>query len=178
MRPMDFDDRPIFMMRLVEETGGIRNGGAAHVGSVGRTVCMRSETSWRALKRSVPRLKRSSRLLSCGTDEERMVSTPGMPFSASSSGTLTSSSTSEAVSPRHAVWIVTIVGANSGKTSTCWLRTSAVPKYTSAAAMATTRERNLRLEPTIQRIRVRSLLLDAVRRAEQLGRADGHDRGA
>ena len=78
-------------------------------------------------------------LLSWGTDWERMVSTPGMPLSASSSGTLTSSSTSEALRPRHAVWIVTIVGANSGKTSTCWLRISAVPKKTSAAASATTR---------------------------------------
>ena len=29
--------------------GGIMIGGAAHVGSVGSTVCMRSETSWRAL---------------------------------------------------------------------------------------------------------------------------------
>src|SRR3954466_1424505 len=136
---IDFEDRPIFMIRLVDDTGGIMNGGAAHVGRVGTTVCMRSETSWRALNRSVPRLKRSSMLLSWGTEEERMVSTPGIPLSASSRGTLTSSSTSEAVRPRHAVWIVTIVGANSGKTSTCWLRTSTLPKYTSAAATATTR---------------------------------------
>ena len=44
-----FDDRPIFMTRLVVETGGIITGGAAQVGSVVRTtVAMRSWTSWRA----------------------------------------------------------------------------------------------------------------------------------
>src|SRR3954447_20360850 len=164
---MDFDDMPIFMMRLIEETGGMRIGGAAHVGSVGSTVCRRSETSWRALNRSVPRLNHSSRLLSCGTDDERIVSTPGTPLSASSSGTLTSDSTSDAVRPRHAVWIVTIGGANSGKTSTFCSRSSAVPKYTSVAASATTRYRNFRLEATIQRMAGLSLLLDAVRGAQQ-----------
>jgi hypothetical protein len=42
MTDMDFDDMPIFMTRLVAETGGIMNGGAAHVGSDGVTLSMRS----------------------------------------------------------------------------------------------------------------------------------------
>ena len=39
---------PIFITRPVVETGGIITGGAAHVGSVGRTVATRSLTSCRA----------------------------------------------------------------------------------------------------------------------------------
>ena len=35
MTDMDLDDMPIFMTRLVAETGGIMKGGAAHVGSDG-----------------------------------------------------------------------------------------------------------------------------------------------
>ena len=42
------EDRPIFMTRLVDDSGWIMNGGAAQVGSVGVTVSMRSDTSWRA----------------------------------------------------------------------------------------------------------------------------------
>ena len=76
---------------------------------------------------------------SCGTDSERTTSTPGTPFIASSRGTVTSSSTSDAERPRHAVWISTRVGANSGKTSTSWWPSSRPPKKTSAAATATTR---------------------------------------
>lgn len=61
-----------------------------------------------------------------------------------------SSSTSMAVMPGPSVWISTLGGANSGNTSTgifcsCW-----VPKTNSIAAMASTRKRNLRLEPMIQ----------------------------
>src|SRR4051812_21204298 len=172
---MDFDDSPIFMIRLVAETGCIMNGGAAQVGSVGATVFMRSWTSCRARRTSVPRLKSSVMCESCGTDSERMVSTPGTPFRASSSGTVTSSSTSDAESPRHAVWSSTRVGANSGNTSTFSLRSSRTPKNTSATAAATTRKRNLRLDPTIQRIALGpSVLFDPVLDAQELLGADGH----
>ena len=43
-------------------------------------------------------------------------------------------------------------GANSGKTSTRWSGSVAMPKTIIAAAATTTRYRNLRLVPTIQRI--------------------------
>ena len=47
-----------------------------------------------------------------------MSSRPWIPFSACSSGTVTSCSTSEVDRPRQAVWISTRGGANSGNTST------------------------------------------------------------
>ncbi len=112
------DDSPIFMTRLVADSGGIITGGAAQVGSVGVTFPTRSATSCRACSRSVPRSKKSVIEDSCGTDFERIMSRPGSPWSACSSGTVTSSSTSAADSPRVIVWISTRGGANSGKTST------------------------------------------------------------
>jgi hypothetical protein len=48
------DESPIFITRLVAESGCIMNGGLAQVGSVPVTPLMRSWTSWRALSRSVP----------------------------------------------------------------------------------------------------------------------------
>ena len=106
------------MTRLVDDSGWIMTGGAAHVGSVGVTMAMRSGTSCRASRRSVPGLKIITIDESCGTDFERIMSRSGTPCSACSSGTVTSSSTSDAVSPREIVWISTFGGANSGKTST------------------------------------------------------------
>ena len=94
---------PIFMTRLVEESGCSITGGAAHVGSAEVTAAMRSATSWRALSRSVPCLKTSRIEDSWGTDFDRSSSRPGMPLREASMGTLTSSSTSCAVKPRQAV---------------------------------------------------------------------------
>ena len=71
------DESPIFIVRLVEESGCIMNGGAAQVGSVGATVASRSCTSWRAFSRSVPRSKMSVIEESCSTDFERITSSPG-----------------------------------------------------------------------------------------------------
>jgi hypothetical protein len=70
---------PIFITRLVEDSGCRITGGAAHVGNVGVTVVTRSATSCRACRRSVPRLKRSLIAESCGTDFERTASRPGIP---------------------------------------------------------------------------------------------------
>src|SRR5262245_51268870 len=109
---------PIFMTRLVADTGWSMTGGAAQVGIVGSTVWTRSDTSCRAWRRSVPCLKRNSIDDNCATDLERKVSSPGIPLSAASSGTVTNDSTSDADKPRHGVWISTRGGANSGKTST------------------------------------------------------------
>ena len=67
---MDFDDRPIFMIRLVAESGCIMNGGAAQVGKRRRD---RAEALLDELARlagsSVPRLKISSM---CGQLRDRL----------------------------------------------------------------------------------------------------------
>ena len=82
---------PIFMTRLVADSGCSMTGGAAQVGSVGVTVASRSWTSWRACSRSVPGLKISS---IDGQLRHRLRAHdrrgPAMPLSACSSGTVTS----------------------------------------------------------------------------------------
>src|ERR671911_1428052 len=86
------------------------------------------------------------------TDLERISSSPGIPFSWFSSGTVISSSTCSEELPTAMVWISTRGGANSGKTSTSALRVSPMPKTISAAAAKRTNHRNRKLDPTIQRI--------------------------
>src|SRR5438093_5169723 len=115
------------------------------------------------------------------TDLERRISSSGVPLSCSSSGRVISSSTSAAVMPMPSVWISTRGGANSGKTSTGMERMRSMPKYIIAAATAITRNRNFKLDPTIQRIIAVNLsesLFSAVFRAEQLRRSDRHYRRA
>ena len=80
------EETPIFMIRLVAESGGIIHGGLAQVGRVGVTWAMRSCTSCRALTSSVPRSKISSIAESWETDFERSSSRPGTPVSCSSIG--------------------------------------------------------------------------------------------
>ena len=111
------DDNPIFITRLVADKGCIMAGGVDQLGNVGVTAVSRSCTNWRARSRSVPRSKIISIDESCGTDFDRMTSSPGTPLSTSSIGTVTNSSTSDDVSPRDAVCTSTRGGANSGKTS-------------------------------------------------------------
>src|SRR5918994_7533521 len=86
------------------------------------------------------------------TDLERISSSPGIPLSWFSSGVVISSSTCCEELPTAMVWISTIGGANSGKTSTSALRVSPLPKIISAAAAKITNHRNRKLDPTIQRI--------------------------
>jgi hypothetical protein len=102
------------------------------------TVAIRSDTSCRAVSRSVPRWKISSIDDSCSTDLERIVAILGMPLSACSRGIVTSSSTSAAASPRDGVWISTRGGANSGKTSTALFWSAPTPKNISPPVSATT----------------------------------------
>ena len=106
------------MIRLVEDIGWMITGGFAQVGRTGVAVCRRSCTSCRARISSVPGLKKRKISDKSGTDLERMTSRPGNPFRAFSSGTVINSSTSIAESPMLLVWISTLGGANSGKTST------------------------------------------------------------
>src|SRR5829696_3817368 len=144
---------PIFMTRLVDDRGGIIQGGLAQVGRLGEASDRRSCTNCRASYRSVSLLKRSSICERSLTDLERISSSPGTPFSWSSSGTVISSSTCSEELPTAMVWISTRGGANSGKTSTSALRVSPMPKIISAPAAKSTSHRNRKLDPTIQRIR-------------------------
>src|SRR5207245_778034 len=143
---------PIFMTRLVDDSGWIMTGGPAQLGSWATVSAIRSPTHWRAWRTFVPGLKIISIDESCGTDFDRMTSRPGTPLRASSSGTVTRDSTSDGDSPRDGVWTSTFGGANSGKTSTgeCW--SCSTPANISPAARATTRKRNFRLEATTRRI--------------------------
>ena len=127
-------------------------GGAAQVGRDGVIWASRSATSWRALSSLVPGLNSRTTCESWMTDLERIVSRPSMPASDCSIGTVTSCSTSSADSPMQMVWISTLGGANSGKTSTGIARTWAAPKINSPAASATTMKRKRRLVAMIRRI--------------------------
>ena len=182
IRESSSDESPIFRTRLVDESGGMIDGGTAQLGSVGVTVAIRSCTSWRASSKSVPRSKMSVIEESCGTELERITSRCGTPLSWCSSGTVTNSSTSAAERPSVGVWISTRGGANSGKTSTRASRRSSVaPNTIRAAAASTTRNRNRRLAVTIQRITVGALLVlvvDPELRPVQLRRAHAHHRRA
>src|SRR5215218_6496862 len=112
------------------------------------------------------------------TDLERTSSSPGIPFSWFSSGTVISSSTCSEELPTAMVWISTIGGANSGKTSTSALRVSPIPKTISAAAAKSTSQRNRKLDPTIQRISNPYLsMCDLELGAVHLGGPDHHDLG-
>ncbi len=89
----------------------------------------------------MPGLKTRTMEDSCGTDVERRSSRPGMPFMASSIGTVTSDSTSDVDRPRLSVWISTCGGANSGNTSTGAERMEPMPNAIIATAAAITRNR-------------------------------------
>src|SRR6476660_8147361 len=142
------------MTRLVEDSGWSITGGAAQVGSVGMTVAIRSETICRAFRTSVPGLNSSTMEESWDTDLDRMWSRP---LNASSIGTETSSSTSDAVRPRQAVCTSTLGGANSGNTSTEAVLSWALPTIIKAAAIATMMDRNLRLVAMIRRMSMRRI---------------------
>src|ERR671917_428535 len=154
---------PIFMTRAVDENGGIKKGGLAQVGNSGAAAVRRSCTNCRDSYRST-------------TDLERISSSPGIPFSWSSSGTVISSSTCSEELPIAMVWISTCGGANSGETSTSALRISPIPKIISAAAANLTSHRNRKLDPTIQRISNPYLsMCDLELGAVHLGGPDRHD---
>ncbi len=138
------------MTRLVEDSGCSITGMPADCGSSAMASFTRSRTSWRAVMRSVPRLK-SSMICDSACDRGRADDVDvGNAAQRSSIGMVMSSSTSAEVIPGPSVWISTFGGANSGKTSTGILRSSRTPNSTMPMPMASTRKRNLRLDPTIQ----------------------------
>src|ERR687890_1448106 len=169
---------PIFITRLVDERGGIIQGGLAQVGRLGDASVRRSCTNCRASYRSVSLPKTSWICERSATDLERISSSPGTPFSWSSSGMVISSSTCSEELPTAMVWTSTMGGANSGKTSTSALRVSPMPKTISAAAAKITSHRNRKLDPTIQRIRFPYLsMCDLELGAVHLGGPDRDDFG-
>src|SRR5688572_19132949 len=176
---------PIFITRLVAESGCSITGAFAQLGKVGEAIANRSCTSWRAIIRSVPRSKISTISESCGADLDRISSRFGSPLSDCSSGMVISSSTSAAERPSAAVWISTRGGANSGNTSTGMERSCPVPKIIIPTARAMTMKRSLMLLRTTQRIIAVGLSLtyrlptaDTELGAEEQGGSHGDDLGA
>src|SRR5882762_133360 len=149
---LSFVVTPIFITRLVDDTGGIMTGGAAQVGILCVAMATRSVTSCRAANSSAPRSKIAVTEDSCATELDRRISTPGTPLIAFSIGTVTCASTSAGDSPRQSVWTSTLAGANSGKTSIGISRSRWAPKKVRPRPNATTMKRKRRLFPTIQRI--------------------------
>ena len=126
---------PISMVRLVEERGGMIHGGLAQVGMFGSTSPTRSWTSWRARRSSVPFSNTSLIDDSWATDLDCRRARPGMPFSASSIGTVISDSTSDVELPSAIVWISTCGSENSGNASTLASGTSETPSARMPSAM-------------------------------------------
>src|SRR5918998_1795654 len=143
---------PIFMIRLVEDSAGIMNGGLAQVGRVAVIWASRSATSWRARSSSVPRPKISTMEDSWATDLDLMSSSPSIPFSWFSIGTVINCSTSLEELPSAMVWISTRGGANSGNTSTSVSGIRTNPRAIMAAATNSTIQRKARLPATMRRI--------------------------
>src|SRR5262245_13361505 len=179
---MVLDDTPIFMKRAVADSGCSMTGGPTSFGITRMTCVSPSCTCWRATMGSASRLKISFTDDRSVTDFERRMSTLGRPASACSMGMVTSASTSVGERPRHGVWISTMGGANSGKTSTGMLRIWSAPVNISAAAAASTMNRYLRLDLMIQRNMVGDLPVASVAvlvlGAHQLGGPDSDDDGA
>ena len=149
MADMSLEVSRTIMTRLVEDSGCMSTGAAETLGSA-RAWVSRSETSWRARKRSVPGLKTIWIDERPGTDLDRIASTQATPFSRSASmGEVMSCSTSAAESPRASVWISTCGGANSGKASTDMLGRLVSPRARIPAAAARTKSRNCRVQRTI-----------------------------
>ena len=132
---------PIFIARLVEDSGGISTGCRAASGRRACTCAIRSPTICRARMTSVPRSNRIWTDDRPSTDLERSVIRSGTPFTAVSIGTVTRLSTSSVERPGASVWISTMGGANSGNTSSGTSRPARMPRTTSSAARASTRTR-------------------------------------
>ena len=112
-----FDETPIFISRLVDESGERITGRFAAAGSRDDSTASRSCTTCRAAIRSVPSLRIRTTDESPSTDFDRIVFSPIVPLSEFSSGTLIRLSTSSVDSPGASVWISMRGGANSGNTS-------------------------------------------------------------
>ena len=121
------DVMPIFMIRLRDDRGDSMTGGRATVGSCAAARDRRSCTICRAVITSVAGSRIRTTDERPRTDFERIVSRPGTPLSAASSGTVTRASTSFVESPGASVCTSTSGGANSGNTSSGVVRSVLAP---------------------------------------------------
>ena len=94
---------PIFIARLVDDSGGSITGGRAAAGNRACTCVTRSWTSWRARITSVPRSNRIDTDDSPRTDFDRSVIRSGTPLTAVSIGTVIRLSTSSVERPGASV---------------------------------------------------------------------------
>ena len=143
---------PISIVRLVDESAGMIQGGLAQVGMFGSTSPTRSWTSWRARFSLVPFSNTSLIDDSCATDFDCRRARPGMPLRASSIGTVIKDSTSDVELPSAIVWISTCGSENSGNASTFASGTSETPRARMPRATNRTIQWYRRLRETIQRI--------------------------
>ena len=121
---------------VTETTGAISQETPS--GSASRTRARRSKTAKRARSRSAFQSKSTHTKERLPPELERMVETPGMPFTAVSTGMVTSCSTSSAVRPPASVWIVTRGTEMSGNTSTASDRHAKTPSVAAAARITRT----------------------------------------
>ena len=143
---------PIFITRLSDDSGDSITGGWRHAGSCAAARDRRSCTICRAVITSVAGSRISTTDDSPSTDFDRIVSRPGTPLSAASSGTVTSASTSFVDSPGASVCTSTSGGANSGNTSSGVVRSVRAAMTTSSTPSATTTTRLRSESATSQRI--------------------------
>ena len=179
---------PIFMVRLVEDSGWIMNGGAAHRGRLGVTSPTPFGDELAGAQQVGALIERSSIFDRSDTDLERMTSRPGMPAMDCSNGTVTSSSTSVAERPRHGTCTSTRGGANSGNDVDGRVRQQHEPKAITADAAGDHEVTELQArpddpaqhggDPPSFSAAVRVASLDAEFGAPELGRSGRHDRGA
>ncbi len=144
------EETPIFISRLVEDSGERITGRLAAAGSREASTASRSCTTCRAAIRSVPSLRIRTTDERPSTDFDRIVLSPIVPFRAFSSGTLIRLSTSSVESPGASVWISIRGGANSGKTSSGACRARWMPTIISTIDSASTMIRSRSDVETIQ----------------------------
>src|SRR5262249_164084 len=112
-----FDQTPIFMTRLVDDSGERITGVFANAGSWPASVSKRSCTSCLAAISSLRSSKIKTTEDKPSTDLDRNVFSPLTPFRACSIGEVRRLSTSGVDNPGASVWISTNSGENSGNTS-------------------------------------------------------------
>jgi hypothetical protein len=135
----------------VDDTGWSMTGGLDTLGSTNAWVS-RSCTSWRAWYRLVPGAKSSTIWDSPGMESEVTSVTPMTPSSRFfSSGTVTRDSTSGADSPGASVWIRTVTGDVSGRTSECIPGSITTASTMPTAVTAISRKRSRTLAPITDR---------------------------
>ena len=117
MASREAEVRPTRSTVRVDDVSGVMAGAATPSGRRPASAASRSLTRWRTRSTSLPALNTAVITDSPWIEVERSVSNPGRPPTATSTGWVTSTSTCSESRPGASAWIVTVGGANSGKTS-------------------------------------------------------------